>query len=182
MTRGDPAKAEHLEVVMIQHRLIAALMFGVAAYSVIPLIFWMSGSLPKLQPTSENLLRMIASPLGIIFLSAAVWGYLFGHTICQHAQISRGWVKSLGIGVAIPALASATLSVLATLAGVLNGDISAYLLLGPLGGTLLISVVTFGGIYLLGGLTALLLDFGCKACARTHPGTRSPGTFNDNLT
>ncbi len=94
---------------MNKHRLTAALVFGLAAHAVLPVLSWIFGS----TSIYNNPWHLIASPLSIIFLSGAAWGYLLGHRICQrYAQEIMGWTKSLGIGLVIPALASATLGLI----------------------------------------------------------------------
>ncbi|MET0050593.1 MAG: hypothetical protein ABW095_05860 [Candidatus Thiodiazotropha sp.] len=167
---------------MNRHRLIAALMFGIAAHTEIGFFAWMMGLTHTSGTTAESALNLITSPPGIIFALGAIWGFLLGHRIChRYVHETMGWIKSLGIGLAIPALASASLGLIGSSAGILEGHFNLWVILMPFAATLVISVFTLGSIYIVGGFTALLLHFTCKACDRTRTETRSPGAFSDNL-
>ncbi len=168
---------------MNRHRLIAALAFGIAAHLVLPIFDWLISSHPSPTLSIGNTGRLILSPFSAILLSGAIWGYLLGHRICEcYAHQTKGWVKSLGVGVAIPALASATLGLMITFVGIFDGSLNLWILLMPLASVLAISVFTLGGIYIIGGLTALMLHLVCYAFHPAQPETRSLKAFSDNLT
>ncbi|MET0090883.1 MAG: hypothetical protein ABW068_12885 [Candidatus Thiodiazotropha sp.] len=168
---------------MNRHRLVAALIFGVAAHTEIGIFVWIMNLSHTSGSSTNYAWQLIASPPGTIFALGAIWGFLLGHRIChRYVHETTGWVKSLGIGLAIPALASASLGLIGSSAGIIQGHLNLWVILMPLAAVLAISVFTLGSIYIIGALTALLLHFACKTCNRTHTKTRSSGAFSDNLT
>jgi hypothetical protein len=151
---------------MEKNKLIVGFYFGLNAHFAVPIIAFIVGidsDYPIIIESADIFRFASMSLFSPMFWAGAIGGYLLGVKICTTYTESRfGLIKSIMVGLIITFMASAILGIYGGIYGIIKGSSGVLeLALSPIIGVFGLAFFTFGIIYLVGSMGALLLHISC---------------------